>query len=204
MLVKTAEFVMSNSEVAKCPKDLLPEYAFIGRSNVGKSSLINMLTGRHNLAKTSGKPGKTQLINHFIINKKWFLVDLPGYGYAKVSKTAKMKFQKFITDYFENRQQLVSAFILVDIRHEPQKIDLEFMEYLGINQIPFCIVFTKADKLKQKAIENHVNDYSEELLITWEELPQYFVTSSTKSTGREEILQFIEDTNVQINILRNS
>ena len=204
MLVKTAEFVMSNSEVAKCPKDLLPEYAFIGRSNVGKSSLINMLTGRHNLAKTSGKPGKTQLINHFIINKKWFLVDLPGYGYAKVSKTTKMKFQKFITDYFEKREQLISAFILVDIRHEPQKIDLEFMEYLGINQIPFCIVFTKADKLKPKAIENHVNDYSQELLKTWEELPQYFVTSSTKSTGREEILQFIEDTNVQINILRNS
>jgi len=204
MLVKTAEFVMSNSEVAKCPKDLLPEYAFIGRSNVGKSSLINMLTGRHNLAKTSGKPGKTQLINHFIINKKWFLVDLPGFGYAKVSKTTKLKFQKFITDYFENRQQLVSAFILVDIRHEPQKIDLEFMEYLGINQIPFCIVFTKADKLKPKAIENHVNDYSQELLKTWEELPQYFVTSSTKSTGREEILQFIEDTNVQINNLRNS
>lgn len=204
MLVKTAEFVMSNSEVAKCPKDLLPEYAFIGRSNVGKSSLINMLTGRHNLAKTSGKPGKTQLINHFIINKKWFLVDLPGYGYAKVSKTTKMKFQKFITDYFENRQQLISAFILVDIRHEPQKIDLEFMEYLGINQIPFCIVFTKADKLKPKAIKNHVNDYSQELLKTWEELPQYFVTSSTKSIGREEILQFIEDTNVQINNLRNS
>jgi len=204
MLVKTAEFVMSNSEVAKCPKDLLPEYAFIGRSNVGKSSLINMLTGRHNLAKTSGKPGKTQLINHFIINKKWFLVDLPGYGYAKVSKTTKMKFQKFITDYFEKRQQLISAFILVDIRHEPQKIDLEFMEYLGINQIPFCIVFTKADKLKPKAIQNHVNDYSQELLKTWEELPQYFVTSSTKSTGREEILQFIEDTNVQINTLRNS
>jgi len=204
MLVKTAEFVMSNSEVAKCPKDLLPEYAFIGRSNVGKSSLINMLTGRHNLAKTSGKPGKTQLINHFIINKKWFLVDLPGYGYAKVSKTAKMKFQKFITDYFENRQQLISAFILVDIRHKPQKIDLEFMEYLGINQIPFCIVFTKADKLKPKAIQNHVNDYSQELLKTWEELPQYFVTSSTKPIGREEILQFIEDTNVQINNLRNS
>ncbi len=204
MLVKTAEFVMSNSEMAKCPKDLLPEYAFIGRSNVGKSSLINMLTSHHNLAKTSGKPGKTQLINHFIINKKWFLVDLPGYGYAKVSKTTKMKFQKFITDYFENRQQLVSAFILVDIRHEPQKIDLEFMEYLGINQIPFCIVFTKADKLKPKAIENHVNNYSQELLKTWEELPQYFVTSSTKSLGREEILQFIEDTNIQINTLRNS
>lgn len=204
MLVKTAEFVMSNSEVAKCPKDLLPEYAFIGRSNVGKSSLINMLTGRHNLAKTSGKPGKTQLINHFIINKKWFLVDLPGYGYAKVSKTTKMKFQKFITDYFENRQQLVSAFILVDIRHEPQKIDLEFMEYLGINQIPFSIVFTKADKLKPKAIENHVNDYSQELLKTWEELPHYFVTSSTSRDGREEVLQFIYQTNQEINSLRQN
>ncbi|HEX9826993.1 MAG TPA: ribosome biogenesis GTP-binding protein YihA/YsxC [Flavobacteriaceae bacterium] len=202
MLIKTAEFIMSNSDVAKCPKDLLPEYAFIGRSNVGKSSLINMLTGRHNLAKTSGKPGKTQLINHFSINKNWFLVDLPGYGYAKVSKTTKKKFQKFITDYFENRQQLVSAFVLVDIRHEPQNIDLEFMEYLGINQIPFCIVFTKADKLKPKAIENHVEDYSKELLETWEELPQYFVTSSTKSLGRDEILQFIEDTNQEINALR--
>jgi len=203
MLIKTAEFVMSNSEVAKCPKDLLPEYAFIGRSNVGKSSLINMLTGRNNLAKTSGKPGKTQLINHFIINKNWFLVDLPGYGYAKVSKTTKKKFQKFITNYFENRQQLISAFVLVDIRHEPQNIDLEFMGYLGINQIPFSIVFTKADKLKPKAIENHVEEYSKELLKTWEELPQYFVTSSTKSLGREEILQFIEDTNIQINSLRS-
>jgi GTP-binding protein len=202
MLIKTAEFVMSNSEVAKCPKDLLPEYAFIGRSNVGKSSLINMLTGRINLAKTSGKPGKTQLINHFIINKNWFLVDLPGYGYAKVSKTTKKKFQKFITDYLENRQQLVSAFVLVDIRHEPQKIDLEFMEYLGINQIPFFIVFTKADKLKPKAIENHVEDYSQELLKTWEELPKYFVTSSTKSLGKDEILRFIEETNQEINALR--
>lgn len=202
MLIKTAEFVMSNSDVAKCPKDLLPEYAFIGRSNVGKSSLINMLTGRSNLAKTSGKPGKTQLINHFIINKNWFLVDLPGYGYAKVSKTTKKKFQKFITNYFENRQQLVSAFVLVDIRHEPLKIDLEFMEYMAINKIPFCIVFTKADKLKPKAIENHVEDYSKELLKTWDELPKYFVTSSTKSTGRDEILQFIEETNIQINSLR--
>ncbi|MGM5469540.1 ribosome biogenesis GTP-binding protein YihA/YsxC [Flavobacteriaceae bacterium LMO-SS05] len=203
MLIKTAEFVISNSEVAKCPKELLPEYAFIGRSNVGKSSLINMLTGRHNLAKTSGRPGKTQLINHFIINKNWFLVDLPGYGYAKVSKTAKRKFQKFITNYFENRQQLVSAFVLIDIRHEPQKIDMEFMEYLGIKQIPFCIVFTKADKLKPKAIDNHVEVYAQELLKTWDELPKYFVTSSTKSLGKDEILQFIEDTNIQINSLRS-
>ena len=204
MFIKTAEFVMSNSDVAKCPKDLLPEYAFIGRSNVGKSSLINMLTGRNNLAKTSGKPGKTQLINHFIINKKWFLVDLPGYGYAKVSKTLKQKFQKFIIDYFTKRQQLVSAFVLVDIRHEPQKIDLDFMEYLGVNQIPFSIVFTKADKLKPKAIENHVAKYSEELLKSWEELPQHFITSSTKSMGKDEILQFIEDSNAEINKLRGN
>jgi len=203
MFVKTAEFVMSNSEVAKCPKDLLPEYAFIGRSNVGKSSLINMLTGRNNLAKTSGKPGKTQLINHFVINKKWFLVDLPGYGYAKVSKTIKQKFQKFIIDYFEKRQQLVSAFVLIDIRHEPQKIDLEFMKYLGINQIPFSLVFTKADKLKPKAIENHVEKYSAELLKSWEELPQYFITSSTKSLGKDEILKFIELSNAEINNLRS-
>ena len=204
MLIKTAEFVISNSDVTKCPKELLPEYAFIGRSNVGKSSLINMLTGRINLAKTSGKPGKTQLINHFIINKNWFLVDLPGYGYARVSKSAKSKFQKFITDYFENRQQLILAFVLVDIRHEPQKIDLEFMEYLTIHQIPFCIIFTKADKLKPKAIENHIEKYSEELLKTWEELPQYFITSSSKSIGKDDILEFIEQTNIQFNNSRNN
>ena len=204
MLIKTAEFVISNSEVEKCPKDLLPEYAFIGRSNVGKSSLINMLTDRKNLAKTSGKPGKTQLINHFIINKKWFLVDLPGYGFAKVSKSAKQKFQQFINNYFEKRQQLVSAFVLIDIRHEPQKIDLEFMEYLGISQIPFSIIFTKADKLKPNAINRHIEVYNNELLKTWEELPKYFVTSSTKSLGRDEVLQFIEETNLQINALRDA
>lgn len=204
MLIKTAEFVISNSEVEKCPKDLLPEYAFIGRSNVGKSSLINMLTDHKNLAKTSGKPGKTQLINHFIINKKWFLVDLPGYGFAKVSKSAKQKFQQFITNYFEKRQQLVSAFVLIDIRHEPQKIDLEFMENLGISQIPFSIIFTKADKLKPNAINRHIEVYNNELLKTWEELPKYFVTSSTKSLGRDEVLQFIEETNLQINALRNT
>jgi len=204
MLIKTAEFVISNSDVTKCPKELLPEYAFIGRSNVGKSSLINMLTGRNNLAKTSGKPGKTQLINHFVINKNWFLVDLPGYGYARVSKNTKNKFQKFITNYFENRQQLLLAFVLVDIRHEPQKIDLEFMEYLNMSQIPFRIIFTKADKLKPKAIENHVEKYSEELLKTWEELPQYFITSSTKSVGKDEILEFIDLTNTQFNNSRSN
>ena len=202
MLIKTAEFIVSNSDVDKCPKNPLPEYAFIGRSNVGKSSLINMLTNHKNLAKTSGKPGKTQLINHFLINKNWFLVDLPGYGYARVSKTAKKKFQKFITDYFEKRKQLISAFVLVDIRHEPQKIDLEFMEYLGINQIPFAIIFTKADKLKPKAIDNHVNDYCNILLNTWEELPPYFVTSSSKQIGRDEVLQFIDDTNTEINAMQ--
>src|SRR5690606_13808960 len=168
MTIKTAEFIMSNSEVEKCPKDTLPEYAFIGRSNVGKSSLINMITNHKNLAKTSGRPGKTQLINHFLINKNWFLVDLPGYGYARVSKTSKRKFQRFITDYFEERQQLVLAFILVDIRHEPQKIDLEFMTYMGETGLPFSIIFTKADKLKPKAIERNVAAYLEELLKTWE------------------------------------
>jgi GTP-binding protein len=204
MLIKTAEFVMSNSEVAKCPKDVLPEYAFIGRSNVGKSSLINMLTNHKNLAKTSGRPGKTQLINHFLINKNWFLVDLPGYGYAKVSKTAKKKFQKFITDYFEKRQQLVAAFVLVDIRHEPQKIDLEFMEWMGVNAIPFSIIFTKADKLKPKAIERNVEAYTQELLKTWEETPTYFITSSTSSVGRDEVLQNIDVTNQEINKLRHN
>jgi GTP-binding protein len=202
MKIKTAEFIVSNSEVDKCPKDQIPEYAFIGRSNVGKSSLINMITNHKNLAKTSGRPGKTQLINHFLINKEWFLVDLPGYGYAKVSKTAKRKFQKFITNYFEKRRQLVSAFILVDIRHEPQKIDLEFMEYLGVSQIPFSIIFTKADKLKPKAIERHVDDYCNELLKTWEEIPNHFVTSSSKAIGRDELLQFITDTNIEIEALR--
>ena len=204
MLIKTAEFVMSNSEVAKCPKDVLPEYAFIGRSNVGKSSLINMLTNHKNLAKTSGRPGKTQLINHFLINKNWFLVDLPGYGYAKVSKTAKKKFQKFITDYFEKRQQLVAAFVLVDIRHEPQKIDLEFMEWMGVNAIPFSIIFTKADKLKPKAIERNVEAYTQELLKTWEETKTYFITSSTSSVGRDEVLQNIDVTNQEINNLRQN
>ena len=201
MIIKTAEFVMSNSEVAKCPKDSLPEYAFIGRSNVGKSSLINMLTNHKNLAKTSGRPGKTRLINHFLINKTWYLDDLPGYGYAKVSKKTKSIFQEFITDYFEKRQQLVNAFVLVDIRHEPQQIDLEFMQYMGEKGIPFSIVFTKADKLKPKVIERNVEAYTQELFKTWEETPIYFITSSTSSVGRDEVLQNINDTNEEINSL---
>ena len=200
MQIKSAEFVMSNSDVAKCPKNRLPEYAFIGRSNVGKSSLINMLTQRKSLAKTSGRPGKTQLINHFLINKNWFLVDLPGYGYAKVSKSSKKTFQKFITQYFSLREQLISAFVLVDIRHEPQTIDLEFMLWLGEHGIPFSIVFTKADKLKPNAIIKHVEDYPNRLLETWEDLPNYFVTSSSNETGKDEVLGYIEDLNVHMKI----
>ncbi len=196
MKIKSADFVMSNSDVAKCPNEPIPEYAFIGRSNVGKSSLINMLTERKSLAKTSGRPGKTQLINHFKINGNWFLVDLPGYGYARVSKKDKKTFQKYITDYFVKRQQLVSAFVLVDVRHEPQKIDMEFMEFLGENLIPFSIVFTKADKLKPKVIEKNVDSYIQELLDgVWEEAPNYFITSSSKNMGRDEVLYYIDDIN---------
>lgn len=198
MKITSAEFVISNSDVAKCPKNALPEYAFIGRSNVGKSSLINMLTSRKSLAKTSGRPGKTQLINHFIINKTWYLVDLPGYGYARVSKSAKKTFQKFITNYFGKRKQLVSAFVLVDIRHKPQPIDLEFMQLLGENLIPFSIIFTKADKLKPKAIDNHIEDYKAVMLETWEEMPNYFVTSASKSIGKEEVLKYIESINMSL------
>ena len=184
--------------MAKCPNEPLPEYAFIGRSNVGKSSLINMLTERKSLAKTSGRPGKTQLINHFKINGNWFLVDLPGYGYARVSKKSKKTFQKYITDYFVKREQLVCAFVLVDIRHEPQKIDMEFMEWLGQNSIPFSIIFTKADKLKPKAMERNVNDYLAELVKgVWEEAPAYFVTSSSKGNGRNELLSYIDAVNIE-------
>ncbi|SEQ04100.1 GTP-binding protein [Hyunsoonleella jejuensis] len=195
MLIKSAEFVVSNSDVAKCPKSSLPEYAFIGRSNVGKSSLINMLTSRKNLAKTSGKPGKTQLINHFLINKNWHLVDLPGYGYARVSKSAKKTFQKFITQYFSHREQLVTAFVLVDIRHKPQPIDLDFMNWLGENGIPFSIIFTKADKLKPKAIERHVGDYKTVMLEFWEEMPNYFITSSSNTMGKDDVLEYIAGLN---------
>jgi GTP-binding protein len=196
MKINTAEFIISNSEVSKCPKDPLPEYAFIGRSNVGKSSLINMLTNHKNLAKTSSKPGKTQLINHFKINSNWFLVDLPGYGYAKVSKKTKEVFQKFITDYFEKREQLVCAFVLIDIRLEAQKIDLEFINYLGVTEVPFCIVFTKADKIGKTKVDSHIASYRKQVLANgWEEMPQYFVTSSTEATGKETILEFIDDVN---------
>lgn len=199
MKINTAEFVISNSEVSKCPKEPLPEYAFIGRSNVGKSSLINMITNHKNLAKTSGKPGKTQLINHFKINQNWFLVDLPGYGYARVSKKTKETFQKFITDYFERREQLVCAFVLIDIRLEAQKIDLEFINYLGEIEVPFCIIFTKSDKISKGKIDQHVAAYRKQLLANnWEEMPQYFVTSSLDAIGRDELLHFIDGVNDDI------
>ena len=198
MKIKSAEFVMSNSDVSKCPKERLPEYAFIGRSNVGKSSLINMLVDRKNLAKTSGRPGKTQLINHFIINKSWYLVDLPGYGYARVSKKAKKTFQKFITDYFEKRSQLVLAFVLIDCRHEPQPVDIDFMRYLGEANIPFQIIFTKADKLKPNALTRNVETYIKKMLESWEEMPAYFVTSSSKKQGKEDVINNIELINQQV------
>lgn len=190
---------MSNSSVEQCPKEAIPEYAFIGRSNVGKSSLINMLTNQKNLAKTSGRPGKTQLINHFKINNQWHLVDLPGYGYAKVSKTTKKVFQKFITQYFERRSQLVCAFVLVDIRHQPQAIDLEFMEWLGFKEIPFAIIFTKADKLKPGALQKKVSEYLETLTKgIWEEAPMHFITSSSTSLGKEALLTYIDGINREL------
>lgn len=198
MKIKTAEFVVSNSDVKKCPESSLPEYAFIGRSNVGKSSLINMLTGRKQLAKISGRPGKTQLINHFLINENWHLVDLPGYGYARVAKSVKKTFQKFITAYFEQRKQMICAFVLVDSRHEPQPIDLEFMQWMGVHEIPFCIIFTKADKLKPKALERNIASYKGRILESWTEMPQYFVTSSETGLGRDEVLNFIENINDQL------
>lgn len=198
MNVAHAEFMVSNTRVDHCPKSKLPEYAFIGRSNVGKSSLINMLCNRKRLAKTSSRPGKTQLINHFLINNKWHLVDLPGYGYARASKTQKKTFQKFITDYFNKRKELVSAFLLIDIRHEPQPPDLDFMRWLGENYIPFTIVFTKADKIKELEIEKKVSDYLEKLKEDWESLPKYFITSSEKRMGRDELLGHIHEINENI------
>ncbi len=199
MKISTAEFIISNSEVSKCPNEPLPEYAFIGRSNVGKSSLINMLTERKKMAKTSARPGKTQLINHFKINSNWYLVDLPGYGYAKVSKKTKAVFQQFITDYFEKREQLVCAFVLIDIRLEAQKIDLEFITYLGETEVPFCIIFTKADKIGKTKVDSHVAAYRKKLLANnWAEMPQYFVTSSTEGTGRDGILEFIDGVNENV------
>jgi len=196
MHIKSAQFVISNSDVEKCPPSLLPEYAFIGRSNVGKSSLINSICNKKRLAKTSSRPGKTQLINHFLINDNWYLVDLPGYGYARASKTQKKVFQSFITEYFKKRKQLMNAFLLIDLRHKPQIIDLNFMQWLGANQIPFSLVFTKADKLKPKVLEKNIKDYTSEMLAkAWEELPPVFVTSSLHRTGGDELLNYIDQLN---------
>ncbi len=197
-----ASFLKSSSKLSECPTINLPEYAFVGRSNVGKSSLINMLTGRKDLAKTSGRPGKTQLINHFGIHvagskagTEWYLVDLPGYGYARVSKEQKATFQKLILPFVAEREKLMCVFVLLDIRHDPQPIDLDFMERLGVKSIPFVRVFTKADKLKPGALEKSIDDYNEKMLGMWEELPEYFVTSSSSGQGRDEILEFIAETN---------
>jgi len=198
MNIAHAEFVMSNTRVEQCPKSKLPEYAFIGRSNVGKSSLINMLCNRKKLAKTSSRPGKTQLINHFLINKQWHLVDLPGYGYARVSKTQKKTFQKFITNYFIKRKELISAFLLIDFRHKPQNLDLEFMSWLGENFIPFSIIFTKSDKLKEKEIKGNTSNYLKRLEEDWEEVPKYFITSSEKKIGKDELLNYIDEINQSI------
>ena len=198
MKIKSADFVISNTDIEKCPKERIPEYAFIGRSNVGKSSLINMLTGRKSLAKTSGKPGKTQLINHFKINDNWFLVDLPGYGYAKVSKKNRSIFAKFIYEYLEKRENLICTFVLVDSRHEPQKIDMLFMEWLGQNQIPFVIVFTKMDKLSSSQLNKNITKYKTEMLKTWEDIPQTFRSSAESGLGKAEILKFIEETNTSV------
>ena len=192
MKIQTAEFVISNTDYKKCPVDELPEFAFIGRSNVGKSSLINMLTNHKSLAKISGKPGKTQLINHFIINKAWYLVDLPGYGYAKASKVQRDKWQRFIVDYLVNRKQLTNMFVLLDSRLEPQKIDLEFMNWCGEKQLPFSMVFTKIDKLSSSELQRNLAKYKKEMLKYWEALPPVFTTSSTSATGREHVLNYID------------
>lgn len=195
MEIKSAEFVISNTDVKKCPAGNFPEYAFIGRSNVGKSSLINMLTGKKGLAMTSQKPGKTLLINHFIINNNWFLVDLPGYGFAQRGKEGRQNIQRIIEDYILEREQLTNLFVLIDCRHEAQKIDLEFMEWLGENGVPFSIIFTKIDKVSKGRLQENLKAYQEKLLETWEELPPILLSSSEKKDGREEILDYIDTIN---------
>jgi GTP-binding protein len=198
MEIKKAEFVISNTDVKKCPDGNLPEYAFIGRSNVGKSSLINMLTNKKQLAKTSQKPGKTQLINHFIINDEWYLVDLPGYGYAQRGKEGREKIRNIIEDYILERHELTNLFVLIDCRHEPQQIDLEFMEWLGEHAVPFAIVFTKTDKISKGRLQENMQVYADKMLEVWEELPPVFTTSAMKKEGDDEILQFIDEINRRI------
>ncbi|MDR2495654.1 MAG: ribosome biogenesis GTP-binding protein YihA/YsxC [Tannerellaceae bacterium] len=198
MEIKHASFVVSNTDVGKCPEEGKPDYAFIGRSNVGKSSLINMLTNHAGLALTSQTPGKTQLINHFIVNGEWYLVDLPGYGYAQRGRDGREKMRRMIEDYVMYRAQLANLFVLIDCRHEPQKIDLEFITYVGEHGVPFSIVFTKADKLSHSRLQENLKAYKAKLLESWEELPPVFVTSSLKKQGREEILEYIGSINAEL------
>jgi GTP-binding protein len=193
MIIRKAEYVISNDDPSKCPKTEKPEFAFVGRSNVGKSSLINMLTGYRSLAKISTTPGKTRLINHFNINDDWFLVDLPGYGYARTLRTNREKWLQFIRKYLINRENLQCVMVLIDARHEPQKLDLEFMTWLGINEVPFAMVFTKADKLTRNHLERNIAGYKEEMLKSWEELPLLFVSSAETGAGRDDLLDFIEN-----------
>ncbi len=195
MEIKEAQFVMSNTDVEKCPPPDRPEYAFIGRSNVGKSSLINMLTNKKQLAKISGKPGKTRLLNHFLINNEWYLVDLPGYGYAKVPKAERLKWEKMLRNYILKRENLYCLFVLIDSRHPAQQTDLDFMEWLGVSQVPFNIIFTKTDKLKPEELEANLKAYEEKMFENWETMPGYFVSSTVSSTGKEEILAFIDEVN---------
>lgn len=195
MEIKEARFIVSNTDVEKCPKPNKPEYAFIGRSNVGKSSLINMLARKKSLAKTSGSPGKTRLINHFEVDGTWYLVDLPGYGYAKIAKTERKKWEKLIRNYILLRENLYCLFVLIDSRHEPQKSDLEFMEWLGVSQVPFAIIFTKADKLKPDALKQNLETYKLKMLETWEAMPEAFISSSETGAGRTEILNYIDALN---------
>ena len=195
MIIKTAKFIISNTDHNKCPDSKSPEYAFIGRSNVGKSSLINMLTNHSKLAKTSGRPGKTQLINHFLINDEWYLVDLPGYGYARVSKESRAGWETMISEYLINRKNLFNVFVLIDSRLTPQAIDLEFVQWLGEHQIPFSLIFTKADKLSINKVQSNVSKFKKELLKTWESLPEIFVTSSVSQKGKEELLTYIDQIN---------
>jgi GTP-binding protein len=195
MEVRSAKFVISNTDVRKCPAGSFPEYAFIGRSNVGKSSLINMLTNHKHLAMTSQTPGKTQLINHFIINDKWYLVDLPGYGYAQRGKKGRENIRGIIENYILDREQLTNLFVLIDCRHEPQKIDIEFMEWLGESGIPFSIIFTKIDKISKSKLSENIEIYCKKMLENWEELPPVFISSSEKKEGREEILDYIDRVN---------
>ena len=195
MKIHNAEFVVSNTNYKNCPENTIPEYSFIGRSNVGKSSLINALVKKQKLAKVSGKPGKTQLINHFIINNQWHLVDLPGYGYAKTSRKNRTQFEVMIKEYLENRIQLICVFLLIDIRHSPQKNDQDFMKYLGINKIPFTIVFTKSDKISKEKASINISEYKNELYKIWSKLPQIFITSAEKKEGLNEIYQFIDSCN---------